>query len=237
MTRNDEKIRKTLSEVPIFSGLEPGQMDRIVAISQDREFSRGEMIFWEGDSGDGFYVVLGGRVKIFKVSPEGREKILHIFGPGEPFGEVPVFSGTSFPANAEALAKSRLLFFPRVDFVDLITRNPAIALNLLAVLSMRLRQFTVQIENLSLKEVPERLAGYLILLAEEQNAADAVTLEISKGQLASLLGTIPETLSRIFHKMNADGLIDVEGRTIRLLDRERLEFIAEHGRRAEEELA
>ncbi|MFP4390539.1 MAG: Crp/Fnr family transcriptional regulator [Desulfococcaceae bacterium] len=237
MTPNNETIRKTLSAVPIFSGLETDQMDQIIALAQAREFSRGQAIFWEGDSGNGFYVALEGQVKIFKVSPEGREKILHIFGPGEPFGEVPVFSGSSFPANAEALVKSRLLFFPRVDFVDLITRNPAIALNLLAVLSMRLRQFTVQIENLSLKEVPERLAGYLIVLAEEQEAADTVTLEISKGQLASLLGTIPETLSRIFNKMSADGLIDVHGRTIQLLDRERLEFIAEHGRRAEEELA
>lgn len=232
-SKREDTIRKTLADVPIFGGLEPDQMNRIVSIAVAREFARGETIFWEGDPGDGFYVGMSGQVKIFKVSPEGREKILHIFGPGEPFGEVPVFSGRSFPANAEALVKSRLLFFPRAAFVDLITRNPAIALNLLAVLSMRLRQFTVQIENLSLKEVPERLAGYLIFLAGEQEAADTVTLEISKGQLASLLGTIPETLSRIFNKMSADGLIEVDGRTIHLLDRDRLEFIAEHGRRAE----
>jgi CRP/FNR family transcriptional regulator, dissimilatory nitrate respiration regulator len=232
-TRSEENIRKTLSAVPIFGGLPAGPMDRIVSISVVRDYARGEMIFWDGDPADGFYVLMAGQVKIFKVSPEGREKILHIFGPGEPFGEVPVFSGGSFPANAEALAESRLIFFPRKAFVDLIGRNPSIALSLLAVLSMRLRQFTVQIENLSLKEVPERLAGYLMFLAGEQGTEDAVTLDISKGQLASLLGTIPETLSRIFAKMSGDGLIEVDGRTIRLLDPDRLAFIAEHGRRAE----
>ena len=112
--------------------------------------------------------LLDGQVKIFKASSDGKEQILHILGPGEPFGEVPVFSGQQFPASAEALRKSRLIFFPRSDFVNLITANPSLALNMLAVLSMRLRQFTVQIENLSLKEVPGRLATYLIYLAGEQ---------------------------------------------------------------------
>ena len=90
---------------------------------------------------------------------------------------------------------------------------------MLAVLSMRLRQFTVQIENLSLKEVPGRLASYLIFLAEEQGKEDSVRLSISKNQLASLLGTIPETLSRIFSKMTDMKLIEVDGRNIKLLDR------------------
>ncbi|MBU2620965.1 MAG: Crp/Fnr family transcriptional regulator, partial [Proteobacteria bacterium] len=155
---------------------------------------------------------------------------LHIFGTGEPFGEVPVFTGQPFPANAEAIAKSRILFFPRADFVELITGNPSLALNMLAVLSMRLRQFTVQIENLSLKEVPGRLASYLIYLAEEQGKEDSVRLSISKNQLASLLGTIPETLSRIFSKMTDMKLIEVEGRNIRLLDRSGLIYLAEHGK-------
>jgi CRP/FNR family transcriptional regulator len=94
---------------------------------------------------------------------------------------------------------------------------------MLAVLSMRLRRFTSQIENLSLKEVPARLAGYLLYLLEEQGQQDSVELEISKGQLASLLGTIPETLSRIFAKMSEEGLIEVVGRRINILDRQRLE--------------
>jgi CRP/FNR family transcriptional regulator, dissimilatory nitrate respiration regulator len=98
---------------------------------------------------------------------------------------------------------------------------------------MRLRQFTVQIENLSLKEVPSRLASYLIYLAREQNSTELVCLDISKGQLASLLGTIPETLSRIFAKMSAQDLIRVEGKDIYLLDMLGLEDLATAGKLAE----
>ena len=97
-------------------------------------------------------------------------------------------------------------------------------MHMLAFLSERLRRFTVQIENLSLKEVPSRLAGYLLYLLEEQGGQDSVELEISKGQLASLLGTIPETLSRIFSKMTEEGLIEVEGRRITIKDAEALHY-------------
>ena len=220
------RAARIIAAIPAFNGLPESQLSDIHRIAKERAYAKGELIFSERDEGDGFYVVVDGRVKIFKLSSEGKEQILHIFGPGEPFGEVPVFSGQSFPANAEAIAKSRLLFFPRRDFIGLISENPSLALNMLAVLSKRLRQFTVQVENLSLKEVPERLASYLIYLAEEQGKADAVSLPISKGQLASLLGTIPETLSRIFAKMSGEGLIQVDGKRIRLLDRTSLEILA-----------
>jgi len=225
-----DKILELISGIPLFSGLSEHQLKEIKQIAVDKHYKKGEFIFYEGDDGNGFYVVVEGTIKIFKVSSEGKEQILHIFGPGEPFGEVPVFSGQSFPANSEAIAKSHLLFFPRSAIVDLISANPSLALNMLAVLSMRLRQFTVQIENLSLKEVPARLAAYLIYLAEEQGAEDSVSLNISKGQLASLLGTIPETLSRIFSRMNSQNLIEVKDRTIRLLDLNRLEELAQHGK-------
>lgn len=231
-----QKILETISAIPFFKGLSKENLDNICRITVHKDFNRGELIFSDGDTADGFYALAEGKVKIFKLSSEGKEQILHIFGPGEIFAEVPMFSGTSFPAAAQAIAKSRLLFFPRREFVEMITKSPSLALNMLAVLSMRLRYFTVQIENLSLKEVPERLAAYLVYLAEEQGlgekqgAADAVELNISKGQLASLLGTIPETLSRIFAKMSADNLIRVEGRSIFLSDRERLRELAEHGR-------
>ena len=166
-----------ISETPLFGGLPENQLEEIKQIALDRSYSKGETIFLEGDDGNGFYVVVEGRIKIYKVSSEGKEQILHIFGAGEPFGE--------------------------------------------------LRRFTVQIENLSLKEVPSRLAAYLIYLAEEQGRRDSVKLHISKGQLASLLGTIPETLSRIFAKMSAQNLIQVYGRDINLLDFTGLEALAE----------
>ncbi len=213
------KTKDMLMTSSLFGGLPDNELKGIEEISIERQFGRGESIFFEGDEGNGFYMVKEGKVKIYKLSLAGKEHILHIFGPGEPFGEVPVFHGQPFPASAEALMKSTLLFFPRDQFIRLVHETPSIALNMLAVLSMRLRRFATQIENLSLKEVPARLAGYLLYLAEEQGNSDIVELEISKGQLASLLGTIPETLSRIFAKMSEEGLLQVEGRKIRLLNR------------------
>ncbi|OIN96220.1 MAG: transcriptional regulator [Deltaproteobacteria bacterium CG1_02_45_11] len=221
-----KKISDIISATPLFKGLPEGHLQEIEQIAVNKYFNKDESIFFDGEKASGFFVVVEGRIKIYKVSPEGKEQILHIFGSGEPFGEVPVFSGQQFPANAQAIEKSRLLFFPRTLFVDLISRNPALALNMLAVLSIRLRRFTVQIENLSLKEVPGRLASYLIYLSGEQENNDFVTLNISKGQLASLLGTIPETLSRIFAKMTDQNLIEVRGRDIKLLNRLGLEELA-----------
>ncbi len=217
----------------LFKGLPENQLKEIEQIAINKRFNKGEVIFSEGDDGIGFFLVASGQIKIFKVSSEGKEQILHIFGSGEPFGEVPVFSGQQFPASAEAITETRLLFFSRTAFVNLISYNPSLALNMLAVLSLRLRQFTVQIENLSLKEVPGRLAAYLIYVADEQGGEDSISLDISKGQLASLLGTIPETLSRIFTRMSNQNLIEVKDRTIRLRDREKLEELAEYGKQME----
>jgi len=225
-----KKIIDIISQAPLFSGLPEDQLIKIRQIAIDKFYDKDKTIFLEGDDCNGFYIVAAGKVKIYKVSFEGKEHILHIYGPGNPFGEVPVFSGQKFPANAQTILKSHLLFFPRTAFVDLISNNPSLSLNMLAVLSMRLRQFTVQIENLSLKEVPGRLASYLIYLADEQKTGNLVSLTISKGQLASLLGTIPETLSRILTKMNKQNLIEVSGRNIKLLNRSGLEELAEHGK-------
>ena len=228
-----EKVLDIIAGIPIFSGLTEGHLKEIKMVTVNKHLNRGELIFSEGDEGNGFFIVVDGQVKIFKLSSEGKEQILHILGPGESFGQVAMFAGRSFPANAEALAKTHLLFFPRNAFKGLISGDPQLAMQMLAVLSMRLRQFTIQIENLSLKEVPGRLASYLIYLAEEQGVEDRVDLPISKGQLASLLGTIPETLSRIFAKMSSQNLIEVEGRTIRMMDRMGLEELSEHGKSLE----
>ena len=219
-----------IKNAPLFNGLPEQYLENLRQIALEKSYTRGETIFLDGDDGDGFYVVLDGKVKVSKISSEGKEQILHIFGPGEPIGEVPVFTGTPFPANAQALSKSILAFFPKKKFIALIDANRSLALNMLAVLSKRLHYFTVQVENLSLKEVPERLAAYLLLLSREQEDTDKVTLPISKGQLASLLGTIPETLSRIFTKMNTSGLIAVNGKEIRILDPAELEMLSIHGK-------
>ena len=219
-------IIRQLAGISLFAGLSRAQLDAIGRIGVRRSFRKGERIFSEGDEGTGFYTVLAGRVKISKVSADGKEQILHLFGPGECFGEVSVFTGQGFPADAAAALPATVLFFPRAAFSGLIRSDPALALNMLAQLSQRLRQFAGLIEDLSLKEVPGRLAKYLLYLSG-QSGGGAMALDVSKGQLASLLGTIPETLSRILAKMNRQGLIRSRGAQIAILDPQGMAEIAE----------
>ncbi len=228
-----KKNLDVISTIPLFNGLPADQLEAVKKIAIEKQINKGEIIVSEGDEGRGFFVIAEGRVKVFKVSAEGKEQILHIFGPGQPFGEVPVFAGQRFPANAQAIDKATVFFLPRAAMVDLITANPSLALNMLAEMSRKLRRFAVQIENLSLKEMPARLASYLVHLADEQGQEEVITLKISKGQLASILGTIPETLSRMFAKLSGNKLIRVEGKKITLLDRGGLEDLAEFGKDVE----
>jgi CRP/FNR family transcriptional regulator, dissimilatory nitrate respiration regulator len=220
-------IIKQVSAIPLFQGLAAEHYKQLSSIVVEKLCRRGQVIFSEGDDGNGFYVVASGRVKVFKLSHEGKEQILHILGAGEPFGEVPVFAGEHFPAHAEAMEESQVFFFPRSAFVELIKKNPSLALNMLAMLSRRLRRFSALVEDLSLKEVPGRLSAYLLYLSKTKNLSSILILDISKTQLASLLGTIPETLSRILARMSTEGLIQSDGqRSITILDREGLEELA-----------
>ncbi len=222
------KISHIIGHTPLFQGLETAYLDKLASIAEPKSYTRGEIIFSEGEPGNGFYIVGSGKVKVFKLSFAGKEQILHIYGPGKPFGEVPVFTGKHFPASAMAIANSTVLFFPRDAFITLITQNPSLSLNMLAVLSMRLRQFTVMVENLSLKDVPARLASYLLVLSDEQTR-EKVTLPVSKNQLAGLMGTTPETVSRIFTRFVTDGLIEMERNVITLIHTEGLAEVAESG--------
>jgi len=215
-----------ISNSPLFRGLPQKQLVEIARIIVDRRYEHGEVIFSEGDDANGFFVLLSGRLKIFKLSPEGKEQILHFVEPGDPFAEVAMFAGSHYPAHAEALKESRAIFFPRAAFEKLITRDPDLAMNMLAILSQRLKYFSRLVEDLSLKEGPQRLAAYLLYLAGTGNSNLTVDLSISKGQLASLLGTIPETLSRILNKMASQGIIEVKGRTMKLLNKDALKSLA-----------
>jgi CRP/FNR family transcriptional regulator len=215
-----------MENVPLFKGLPSGQLDKLALIAAFRSVKRGELVFSDGAEANGFYVVVRGRVKVYKLSPEGKEQVLHVMEFPEPFGEVPVFAGGRFPANAQAIEEGLLLFFPRPAFVELVRSDPSLAMNMLALLSVRLRQFAGLIEGLSLKEVPARLASYLVYLSDKAGGDAVMELDIPKALLANILGTIPETLSRILAKMTTAGLLEVEGRKITLRDRKRLEEIS-----------
>ena len=225
-----ELINK-VAAIPLFTGLPLNQHENLAAIALQKTFKRGQTIFAEGDEGIGFYIILSGRVKIFKLSAEGKEQILHIMETQEPFGEAAVFAGENYPASAQSLVETKVLLFPRQAFVDLIGKNPALGLNMLAFLSRRLRKLASLVEDLSLKEVPGRLAAYLLYLSDRNKGATTLELDISKNQLASLLGTIPETLSRILSRMGKGKLIKTSPRNIHILDYQGLAQLADGRKR------
>lgn len=225
-----KKAHDILVKSQLFGGLPEEHLAQIENIAVDKHYNKGDVIFYDGDEGNGFYLVASGSVSVYKLSPEGKEQILHIVKEGNTIGAVPVFSGKSFPANARAISKSHLLFFDREKFIQLITNKPSLTMNILALLSMRLREFTIQVENLSLKEIPGRLAAYLLFLAQEQGNKDLIKLNISKVQLANLLGTGPESLSRALGNLKSKKLIEEKGASIKLLNRNLLEELAERGK-------
>ena len=225
-----KKARDILIKSQLFGGLPEKHIAEIEKIAVDKHYNKGDVIFYDGDEGIGFYLVVAGSVNVYKLSSEGKEQILHIVKEGDTIGAVPVFSGKSFPANAKAISKSHLLFFERKKFIQLITNKPTLTMNILALLAMRLREFTIQVENLSLKEIPGRLAAYLLYLSQEQGDKDLVKLNISKFQLANLLGTGPESLSRALGIMKNKKLIVEECAGIKLLNRSLLQELAEKGK-------
>jgi CRP/FNR family transcriptional regulator len=216
-----------LGRIPLFSGLSAQQLESMASIAVDRPVDKGQIIFVEGTRAEGLYIVLDGRVKIFKTAPDGREAVMHVFGAGEPFGEVAVFQNDVFPANAMAVEQSRVLFLPRRGIVDRIAQDPSLAMNMLAALSRKLRMFTRQVEALTLKEIPQRLAAYLLHLSVKKGHKDVIRLDVSQSLLAGVLGTARETLSRALAKLVETGAITMEGRTITITDREYLTALAE----------
>lgn len=224
--------RPDFAQIPLFQGLSVALQERLSAIAGERTFTRGQVIFAEGDPAAGLHVVLQGQVKVYKLSADGKEQILHIWGPGEPFGEVAMFAGGTFPAYAEALTDCRTIYVPRAGLVDLLRSEPDLALIWLGILSARLRRFADLIETLTLKDVPARLAAYLLLWSDRAPTAAMRELDLPKGQLANLLAATPETLSRVLARMAAEQLIEVAGaRGLRILDRAGLEALALGARR------
>ncbi|NWF94063.1 MAG: Crp/Fnr family transcriptional regulator [Syntrophaceae bacterium] len=226
-----------LRHCPLFTGLKEDDLKRVRALASLKRAAKGQIIFSEGEEARGFYVLLSGKVKIYKVSPDGKEQILHVVSPPDTFAEAALFLEGSYPAFAEALSDSQMLFFPKRDFVQLLEKNSQLGINMIVSLSQFLKRFASLIEELSLKEVSARIAKYLIDLSVKQSKVGAtqsregkgpreVELDLSKTQLAAKLGTISETLSRTLAKMRAKGIIDVKGNRITILDRQLLEELA-----------
>ncbi len=215
-----------LRNAPLFATLPDEDLRRVAALAVSRRFGKRETVFREGDRADGFFVVASGKVKIFKLSEEGKEQVLHVIEPGQTFAEAVIFEGGNYPAHAETLADAEMLYLPKRPFLELIERRPKLAVRMLASLSRWLKRMTDLVENLSLRDVEARLILYLSEELKSRGIAprDGALLElpVSKNVLASRLGTVPETFSRTLKKLQDEGLIDVRGKRIRIVSAGRL---------------
>jgi len=223
-----EEKPKALRGVPLFAALDERQLRQLTDTCRTIRVKPEQMVFGPTQKAEQFYVVLRGEVKIYKVSARGDEQILHLYGAGETFGEAAMLAGIDFPAFAQALEDSELMVVSRASLRRLIEVQPELAMRMMAGLSAKLREFNRLIEELSLKEVPSRLAGVLLREAR-RTGRPTIKLKQTKRQLAARIGTISETLSRALAKMKAQGLIEVRGNEIEVLDESALEELAENG--------
>lgn len=207
-------IENFCHKIPLFKNLSPEQIKRIAVSLILKHYTKNETIFLEGSQANSLYIVFTGKVKVFKLSRQGKEQILHILHPTDLLAEVPMFAGENYPANCAALEDTALLCLAREKLLLLIKAEPQIALNMLALQAKRLREFTLQLESVATQDTTERLTKYL---QAHQDKAGVVKLDISLTALAKLLGVSRENLSRTISKMVQAGEIKYLRKQIELL--------------------
>lgn len=212
----------TLAKVPIFSGLADGELSFLAQHAVPHRYAAGEMVFSEGEACLGLYVVESGHVRIFKSSSTGREHVLSVDGPGSSVAELPVFDGGTYPASVAAIDDATLLFVSKQDFHALCLAHPQVALKVLRIVGARLRRLVGIIEEISFTTVRHRLASFLLRLAEREGKHTGegieVTLPASNQELASQIGTVRELVSRNLSRLQAAGVVRVNGRSVVIYD-------------------
>jgi CRP/FNR family cyclic AMP-dependent transcriptional regulator len=220
-------VEQTLTKVPIFSGLTESELSFLAQRAVSRNYSAGRSVFTEGEPCSGLYVVESGHVRIFKSSSTGREQVLSIDGPGSSIAELPVFDGGNYPASVTAIDDATLLFVSKQDFQALCLAHPQVALKVLRVVGARLRRLVGIIEELSFTTVRHRLASFLLRLAQKEGkrseAGVEITLPASNQELASHIGTVRELVSRNLSRLQAEGILQIDGRTVTISNLKALE--------------
>jgi len=211
-----------LSRVPIFSGLSDNELNFLAQRVVPRRYAPGEMVFAEGEPCTGLYVVQAGHIRIFKSGASGREQVLNIDGPGSSVAELPVFDGGNYPASVTAVDEVTLLFVSKQDFQTLCVTHPQVALKVLRVVGARLRRLVGIIEELSFTTVRHRLVSFLLRSAQREGKRASggveVALPASNQELASQIGTVRELVSRNLSRLQAEGLIQMDGRSLTIPD-------------------
>jgi CRP/FNR family transcriptional regulator, dissimilatory nitrate respiration regulator len=232
--------KQLLKKVYFFTGLSDDELDKLNGITRLKKFSKGDIIFFDTEPYIGFYFVLKGMVKIYKISKDGKEHILHIIGPFNTFAEVPLFENFGsiyenefrYPANSMAIEDgTEVVLVQGRAFLNLVESTPNICMKIVSGFAKRLRHLNHHIEELTLKDVTKRVAGFILTdhINTKKISPDnkpVITLNITKNDLAAYLGTIQETLSRTFRKLEEEGIIEVEGKNIYIKDEKKLKETA-----------
>ena len=216
-----------LKKVPLFADLSDKELSFLAERALPHHPQDGELIFSEGEPCEGLYVIESGAVKIFKTSASGREQVLTMEGAGQSIAELPVFDGGSYPASAMAVGNATLLVVGKRDFQALCLQHPEVALKVLKVVGARLRRLVGIIEELSFTTVRHRLARLLLHLAKRKGVRTArgieFTITASNQELASHIGTVRELVSRNLSRLQAEGIVKMDGKMVIVLDMAALE--------------
>jgi CRP/FNR family transcriptional regulator len=221
-------LRERLPRLPLFDGLDAAALDRLTSLSRVIRLPRKETIFSEGDPYRGMFVILSGLAVVYKLSAEGRMLIVHVCRPGDPLAEVTLFEerDAGYAAHARTTRDSEILFLPRDEFVEFVKTHPQVAWKMLQNFAARIKEMTLQLEGVTLREVGSRFARYLVREMEAGGVAETerpvLTLPLAKSSVASYLGTVHETLSRTLARLIREKIIAVNGREITVLDKKRL---------------
>ena len=212
-------IINSLRSCQLFVGLSQADLENIAAVTVVKSLEKDEYLFHEGDPARGFYVVQRGAVNVHRVNAVGKEQIIHIFRAGDSFAEVALASATGYPADARVIEPTQVLLIQKEGFLELLKRQPELALRMLGSMSSHLRVLVGQLEDLTLKDVETRLANWLVKRCPNPKSEQSVRIELvmTKRVLAAELGTISETFSRTLASFRQRKLIVVKGKAITVL--------------------
>ncbi|KZL92742.1 nitrogen fixation regulation protein FixK [Clostridium magnum DSM 2767] len=218
------------SIVPIFSTLDTDELRKINSLIQKKEYAKGTILFEQEDPANYLYIIRHGKVKLYKMSKNGRKQIIRILEQGDFLGVLSLFSDEHHSLSAEALVDTGTCLISREDFKNLIRQNPEMSLGVIHALSKRLSYTEKFITDLMLKSIEERLVTWLMLLAEKEGKVTPqgilISINLSRNEIANLLGTTTETVSRKLTKLQSEEIISIKGsKTITILNKEKLEAL------------
>jgi CRP-like cAMP-binding protein len=218
-----ESIPDSLRRLPLFSGIPPEELTPLLPGVREFKVHAHEMLFQKGDNLRGIHVLVSGQAKLFMTTAQGTEKLIMMVKPGQSFGEAVVFLDRPCPVCAEATQDSTVLIVGKDVLLTMMDRNPVFARKMLASISMRLHELMADMETCTLMNSLQRVVSYLShQMPEDEPQSCEIRLDTSKQMLASRLNLAPETFSRALHHLAEGGVIEVSGRTIRVLDTHRL---------------